>query len=106
MKKEKLEHLNFFGLYTWLALVSVCLFLYFFRPDLFAPQNIQRFFSDNLISGLFVYFIISTLRGFTLIPDRSGRRPGVSAAAAVAGQSDGRLYVFGDCLFHGSPVSL
>ena len=68
MKKEKLEHLNFLGLYTWLALVSVCLFLYFFRPDLFAPQNIQRFFSDNLISGLFVYFIISTLRGFTLIP--------------------------------------
>lgn len=67
-KLEKLEHLNFFGLYTWLGLVAVCLSLYFFRPDLFEPQYIRQFFSENLVSGLFVYFVISTLRGFTLIP--------------------------------------
>jgi uncharacterized membrane protein YdjX (TVP38/TMEM64 family) len=35
---------------------------------LFAPQNIRHFFSANLTEGLFVYFVISTLRGFTLIP--------------------------------------
>ena len=68
MEKEKLEHLNFFGLYTWLGLVTVCLSLYFFRPDLFEPQFIRQFFSENLVSGLFIYFVISTLRGFTLIP--------------------------------------
>lgn len=68
MKKERLETINFFGLYTWLFLISITLSLYFFKPELFEPQRIRQFFSDNLISGLFVYFIISTLRGFTLIP--------------------------------------
>lgn len=71
MKKErieKLEHLNFFGLYLWLALITTSLSLYFFHPELFAPQNIRQFFSDNLVGGLLIYFIISTLRGLTLIP--------------------------------------
>lgn len=68
MEKEKLESVNFFGLYTWLALIAVCLSLYFFRPDLFAPENIGQLFSDNLGTGLAIYLLISTLRGFTLIP--------------------------------------
>ncbi len=68
MHKEKLETVNFFGLYTWLAVVATSLSLYFFYPDLFAPQNIRQFFSDNLALGLLGYFVISTLRGFTLIP--------------------------------------
>jgi uncharacterized membrane protein YdjX (TVP38/TMEM64 family) len=66
--KQKLERVNFLGLYTWLGLVAICLSLYFFLPELFAPENIRRFFSANLYEGLFVYFVISTLRGFTLIP--------------------------------------
>jgi len=66
--KEKLETVNFFGLYTWLAVVATSLSLYFFYPDLFAPENIRQFFSDNLVVGLLGYFVISTLRGFTLVP--------------------------------------
>ncbi len=68
MEKEKLERVNFIGLYFWLTLVVVCLSLYFFAPELFSPENIQQFFSDNLVLGLIGYFIISTVRGFTLIP--------------------------------------
>ncbi|MCH8532617.1 MAG: VTT domain-containing protein [Saccharospirillum sp.] len=67
-KLEKLQHLNFFGLYLWLGLITFSLSLYFFRPDLFNPQHIRQFFTENLISGLFIYFVISTLRGLTLIP--------------------------------------
>jgi len=66
--KEKLETVNFFGLYTWLAVVITSLSLYFFFPQLFAPDNIRQFFSDNLALGLLGYFVISTVRGFTLIP--------------------------------------
>lgn len=68
MKKEQLETVNFFGLYTWLGLVCISLSLYFFYPEFFAPQYIRQFFSENLLLGLTLYFIISTLRGFTLIP--------------------------------------
>lgn len=66
--KEKLERVNFLGLYTWLGIIAISLSLYFFQPELFSPQNIRQFFSTNLTEGLFVYFVISTLRGFTLIP--------------------------------------
>jgi uncharacterized membrane protein YdjX (TVP38/TMEM64 family) len=68
LNKEKLERVNFLGLYTWLGIIAISLSLYFFQPDLFAPENIRRFFSANLAEGLFFYFVISTLRGFTLIP--------------------------------------
>lgn len=68
MHKEQLETVNFFGLYTWLTLVVTSLSLYFFFPEFFTPQNIRQFFSDNLVLGLLGYFVISTLRGFTLIP--------------------------------------
>ncbi len=68
MKKNAFEQINFFGLYLWLALVTVSLFLYFFEPELFDPQHIRGYFSANLESGLLLYFVISTLRGFTLIP--------------------------------------
>ncbi len=68
MEKEKLESVNFIGLYAWLALVTGCLSLYFFLPDMFAPENLGQVFSDNLAAGLLVYFFISTIRGFTLIP--------------------------------------
>tara|TARA_R110002110_G_scaffold95455_1_gene246589 strand:+ start:150948 stop:151547 length:600 start_codon:yes stop_codon:yes gene_type:complete len=67
-KLEKFETINFFGLYTWLIVITVCLSFYFLRPELFEPQRLRAFFDANLLSGLTIYFIISTLRGFTLIP--------------------------------------
>lgn len=68
MNKDKFETVGSFGLYLWLALIATCLGLYTMRPGLFEPDNIRSFFSDNLYSGLAVYLLISTLRGFTLIP--------------------------------------
>ncbi len=68
MNKDKFETVGSFGLYLWLALIATCLCLYTMRPDLFEPDNIRSFFSDNLYSGLAVYLVICTLRGFTLIP--------------------------------------
>lgn len=68
MDKKKLENVGSLGLYLWLGLIICCLSFYALRPNLFEPENIRQFFSTNLWSGLAVYFIISTLRGFTLIP--------------------------------------
>lgn len=65
---NKPEPLNRSGLFLWLALVTTCLSLYFIYPDFFSPQYLRRFFSGHLVEGLTLYFIISTLRGFTLIP--------------------------------------
>ncbi|MEX2469465.1 MAG: VTT domain-containing protein, partial [Pseudohongiellaceae bacterium] len=64
----KFETINFFGLYTWLVVIVICLSFYFLKPELFEPQRIREFFNTNLIPGLGIYFVISTLRGFTLIP--------------------------------------
>ncbi len=68
MRKDKFETVGSFGLYLWLGLIATCLGFYTMRPDLFEPANIRSFFSDNLFSGLVVYFVISTVRGVTLIP--------------------------------------
>lgn len=68
MNKDKFETVGSFGLYLWLALIVTCLGLYTLQPELFEPANIRSFFSDNLYSGLAVYLVISTIRGFTLIP--------------------------------------
>ena len=68
MNKDKFESVGSFGLYLWLALIVACLSFYAMRPDLFEPDRLRLFFSSNMISGLVVYFLISTLRGLTLIP--------------------------------------
>tara|TARA_R100001377_G_scaffold84112_2_gene66961 strand:+ start:173 stop:763 length:591 start_codon:yes stop_codon:yes gene_type:complete len=68
VRKDKFETVGSFGLYLWLGLIATCLGFYTMRPDLFEPANIRSFFSDNLFSGLVVYFVISTVRGVTLIP--------------------------------------
>jgi len=68
VNKDKFENVGSFGLYLWLALIVACLSFYIMRPELFEPAQIRQFFSSNLLSGLTVYFIISTLRGLTLIP--------------------------------------
>ena len=68
MKKDTFETVGSFGLYLWLVLIVTCLGLYTLEPQLFEPANIRKFFSNNLYSGLAVYLVICTLRGFTLIP--------------------------------------
>lgn len=68
LPKEKLETINFFGLYLWVGLILLSLSLYVFQPEYFDPRNIQKYFSTRLSEGLALYFILSTLRGFTLIP--------------------------------------
>jgi uncharacterized membrane protein YdjX (TVP38/TMEM64 family) len=68
VNKDKFESVGSFGLYVWIVIIVSCLGLYSLRPDLFEPARIRLFFSDNLYSGLAVYFVISTLRGATLIP--------------------------------------
>lgn len=65
---NKPETLNHSGLFLWLGLVTICLSLYFLYPDFFSPQYLRQFFTGHLAEGLTLYFIISTLRGFTLIP--------------------------------------
>jgi uncharacterized membrane protein YdjX (TVP38/TMEM64 family) len=56
------------GIYAWLFVIAGCLLLYFLYPDAFSPERVQRFFSDNLYTGLAIYFLLSCVRGFTLIP--------------------------------------
>ncbi len=58
MNKDKFETVGSFGLYLWLALIAASLFLFFFMPELFEPESIRQFFSDNLVNGLLAYFII------------------------------------------------
>jgi uncharacterized membrane protein YdjX (TVP38/TMEM64 family) len=55
-------------LVAWGSIVVFSLFLYFLKPEWFDPFTLRQFFSDNLIVSLLMYFIVSTLRGFTLIP--------------------------------------
>lgn len=62
------ETLNLPGLFLWLGLVTICLALYFIYPQFFSPQYLRQFFTGHLFEGLTLYFIISTLRGFTLVP--------------------------------------
>jgi uncharacterized membrane protein YdjX (TVP38/TMEM64 family) len=66
--KDKITTENYYGLYAWLVLIALSLLFYFFNPEVFAPDNIRRFFSANLYAGLAVYFALACVRGFTLIP--------------------------------------
>jgi uncharacterized membrane protein YdjX (TVP38/TMEM64 family) len=63
-----LDRVHRLFLYGWITLIISCLYLYFFHPELFSPDAIRNYFSENLYWGLFAYFVISTVRGFTLIP--------------------------------------
>ena len=59
---------SYLGLYIWAGFVAVCLWLYYLNPDVFAPDNIRRWFGDNLYLGLFIYVVLFCVRAFTLIP--------------------------------------
>ena len=65
---DRSARINVLGLYLWLGTIGISLSLYFFRPELFEPERLRVFFDRNLVPGLALYFIVSTLRGFTLIP--------------------------------------
>jgi uncharacterized membrane protein YdjX (TVP38/TMEM64 family) len=68
MKREQFETENFLGLYLWLALIIISLMLYFCFPEIFSPRNIRQFFNSNVYTGLSVFFLLASLRGFTFIP--------------------------------------
>ncbi|BBM82428.1 hypothetical protein UABAM_00771 [Candidatus Uabimicrobium amorphum] len=52
----------------WLVFICGTLGLYFFNPQFFTAENIKKMSSDNTALNLTIYFILGTLRGFTLIP--------------------------------------
>lgn len=59
---------SYLGLYVWAAFVVICLWLYYLNPEVFAPENIRRWFGANLYLGLFIYVALFCVRAFTLIP--------------------------------------
>ncbi|HEX7080401.1 MAG TPA: VTT domain-containing protein [Gammaproteobacteria bacterium] len=67
-KRAKPGSANVYGVCTWAAFVAVCLSFYLFAPELFDPRRLRELFAGNLETGLLVYFVIATLRGFTFIP--------------------------------------
>ena len=62
LKKKKIV------LYVWLFFIAILLLLYFLNISVFDINQNKLFFANNLFLGLFIYFIIGTLRGFTLLP--------------------------------------
>jgi uncharacterized membrane protein YdjX (TVP38/TMEM64 family) len=65
---KRFERENYLGAYFWAAFVTICLFLYYLNPDFFTPDNIRRWFGDNLWLGLAIYVLLFWVRTFTLIP--------------------------------------
>lgn len=65
--------------YFWLIFISLVVATYFLKPEIFTPDFLKYLFEGNIFLGLFLYFILWTLRGFTLIPST----PLVLAAALV-----------------------
>lgn len=68
MKRTQLTSESFLGLYLWFGLIAAALLAWFLYPEAFAPARIQRFFAANLAVGLSLYFVLSVVRGFLLIP--------------------------------------
>src|SRR5688500_17630811 len=52
----------------WLGLIAGCLIAYLTDPDAFTAENIASFLSRFEGEIWLVYILISTLRGFTLLP--------------------------------------
>lgn len=68
MTRESDVIVNRNWLVAWGMVVALSLSVYFLNPEWFAPGTLRQFFNDNLVVSLFLYFMVSTLRGFTLIP--------------------------------------
>ena len=52
----------------WFLFVIIILLLYFLKHDFFQPENLKNLFEYGLILGLFIYFVLGSLRGFTFLP--------------------------------------
>ncbi len=59
--------IRFFRLVSWLALLTVALYLYFFHADVLRG-GLQSAFSTSLLWGYALYLLMGCIRGFTLIP--------------------------------------
>ncbi len=55
-------------LWSWLLFLISCVGYFIFHPDEFTPHHISEFISQFEGHLLLAYFMISFLRGFTLIP--------------------------------------
>jgi uncharacterized membrane protein YdjX (TVP38/TMEM64 family) len=53
---------------VWVLFLIACIGIIVARPALFTPQKIAEFLSEFKNTLLLVYFAISLLRGFTLVP--------------------------------------
>lgn len=67
MNKDTLRYIR---LASWLLLLPMCLYLYFFRSD-FIQAELQSAVSVSVVFGYVVYLLIGCVRGFTLIPSTS-----------------------------------
>ncbi len=65
--------------FIWLLGLLCFGVFYWFHQDLFTPESMQHLFSQNLYWGLGLYFLLGTIRGFTLFPST----PMVLAGALV-----------------------
>jgi uncharacterized membrane protein YdjX (TVP38/TMEM64 family) len=61
------SRIRYFRLASWLLLLPLCLYFYFFRSDLI-QGGIRNATSTSLLFGYAVYLFMGSIRGFTLIP--------------------------------------
>jgi len=54
--------------WLWLAIILVCVGIYFLNPYLFTKEAIASFISKYHDYGIIVYFLIHVLRGLVLLP--------------------------------------
>lgn len=52
----------------WIVFVLGMLSVYFLNPQYFQAHHVKRIFSNNLVIGLWIYGIVGTFRGMTLLP--------------------------------------
>jgi len=54
--------------FIWLIFVFFVLTFYFFNKEFFWIDQMRNLFSENLYLSFLIYFILWSLRGFTLVP--------------------------------------
>lgn len=54
--------------YAWAIFVIIILWFYISNPGFFHPKHLKKLFEFNLPLGLIIFFILWTIRWFTLIP--------------------------------------
>jgi uncharacterized membrane protein YdjX (TVP38/TMEM64 family) len=61
------SRVRYVRLVSWLLLLPLCLYIYFFRPDIIR-NSLQNAASSSVVLGYLVYLFMGSVRGFTLIP--------------------------------------